>query len=319
MKKIIYVTPHLSTGGLPQYLLKKIQTFKNDFDIYLVEWDNITGNVLVVQRNRIFDIIPSNKRITLEQNKDNFLDFINQINPDIIHFEEIPEHFIGIDILNKIYIKDRDYFIVVTTHSSLTDPQKIVYTADKYILVSDWSLNKFKNHFKNIPCDIWEYPIEKMYYDKNKAKLKLNFDLNYKHILHVGLFTHGKNQKEIIELSKLCLDKPILFHFVGNQSLNFEDYWKPLMDDLPKNCIWHNEKGNVDDYYMASDLFYFPSLWELNPIVLKEAISYNLPIFIRDLETYDHCYDKISTYISDDQLINKNNIYKKLNLNNNSL
>ena len=28
MKKVLYITPHLSTGGLPQYLLKKIETFK---------------------------------------------------------------------------------------------------------------------------------------------------------------------------------------------------------------------------------------------------------------------------------------------------
>jgi hypothetical protein len=33
MEKLLYVAPHLSTGGLPQYLTKKIELLKNDFEI----------------------------------------------------------------------------------------------------------------------------------------------------------------------------------------------------------------------------------------------------------------------------------------------
>jgi hypothetical protein len=50
MKKILFIAPHLSTGGLPQFLLKKIQSLINDYEIYCVEYDDITGGVLVVQR-----------------------------------------------------------------------------------------------------------------------------------------------------------------------------------------------------------------------------------------------------------------------------
>jgi len=35
MKKLLYVAPHLSTGGLPQYLVKKVELLKQDFEIYL--------------------------------------------------------------------------------------------------------------------------------------------------------------------------------------------------------------------------------------------------------------------------------------------
>jgi hypothetical protein len=51
--KVLYIVPHLSTGGLPQYLLKKIELLKEEFDIWVVEWEDITGGVLVVQRNRL--------------------------------------------------------------------------------------------------------------------------------------------------------------------------------------------------------------------------------------------------------------------------
>jgi len=39
MQKLLFIAPHLSTGGLPQYLTKKIELLQNEFDIYLVEWE----------------------------------------------------------------------------------------------------------------------------------------------------------------------------------------------------------------------------------------------------------------------------------------
>ena len=53
MKKIIFITPHLSTGGLPQFLLDKIGVLFNDFEVFLIEYQDITGGVLVVQRNKL--------------------------------------------------------------------------------------------------------------------------------------------------------------------------------------------------------------------------------------------------------------------------
>jgi len=69
MKKLLYIAPHLSTGGLPQYLYKKIELLQGEFDIYLVEWDNHTGGVLVVQRNKITNLLSSNHFFTLGENK----------------------------------------------------------------------------------------------------------------------------------------------------------------------------------------------------------------------------------------------------------
>ena len=45
MKKLLYVAPHLSTGGLPQYLVKKVELLKQEFEIHLVEWVDCTGGV----------------------------------------------------------------------------------------------------------------------------------------------------------------------------------------------------------------------------------------------------------------------------------
>ena len=39
--KILYITPHLSTGGTPQYLLKKIELLHDDNDIYVIEYNDL--------------------------------------------------------------------------------------------------------------------------------------------------------------------------------------------------------------------------------------------------------------------------------------
>ena len=116
MKKLLYVAPHLSTGGLPQYLTKKVELLKDNFEIYLVEWSDCTGGVLVVTKNKIVKLVDKDKFFTLGENKQELIDIINQVKPDIIHLEEIPEFFMDFDIVNQIYTQDRKYKIVETSH-----------------------------------------------------------------------------------------------------------------------------------------------------------------------------------------------------------
>ena len=306
-EKLLFVTPHLSTGGLPQYLLCQIEYFLEKYNITVIEINNLT-NDYVVQKNKIKQIVPIH---TLPENKETIIDLINEISPNIIHFQEIPEFDLSSDILDKIFKTDRDYKIFATTHGSWTDPNNIKYHPDKYILVSEWSKKKFSE--LGIPTTIWEYPIPKVNANKKLAQEKLGFDSTYKHVLHVGLFTEGKNQGEIIEVAKLCKDEKIMFHFVGNNAGNFKEYWEPLFNNLPSNCIIHGEQTNTYDYYAASDLFYFPSKWELNPISLKEALAHNLKIITKNLHTYENYYDGRARYSTDDAITNKKILLDSLN------
>ncbi len=299
MKKILFVVPHLSTGGLPQYTFKLIESLKSNYDVYCLEHKDITGGILTVQRNRISNLL-GEKFYSLTHSSKDIHQIISSINPDIIHFQEIPDSFIPLQDLEKIYSSEREYKIVVTTHGSHTNPKKIKYGADKFILVSNWSKNIFVEEFGEKLCDVWEYPIHKIEYNKDSAKKELGFDSEYKHILNVGLFTPGKNQKELIEIAKKMKNDKVKFHFVGNQSVNFADYWKPIMDNFPDNCIWHGERDDVDKFYKAADIFYFTSNLELNPLVVKEAISYGLPTFIKRLQPYENDYDGIVNYILGD-------------------
>ena len=79
MQKLLYIAPHLSTGGLPQYLTKKIELLRDEFEIYLVEWDDCTGGRLVVQRNKILSLLDKNHFFTLGEDKHEFLNIVNRI------------------------------------------------------------------------------------------------------------------------------------------------------------------------------------------------------------------------------------------------
>jgi len=310
-KKLLYVASHLSTGGMPQYLLKQIQTFKDEFEIQVVEYNDHSGGVFVVQKNQINDLV---ELFTLYENKgETLLSIIDAQKPDIIHFTEIPEHFIEHSTLDKIFgNKKRKFDIVCSTHGSFTNPDEIKYQPDRYILVSEWSRRRFEH--LGIDTKVWEYPIENFKYDKDSAKKELEFESDWKHVLMIGLFSEGKNQSEIFDIARLLQKYKIKFHFVGNQATNFESYWKPLMDSKPDNCVVWGERNDTDKFYKAADLFYFSSKLELNPLSIKEALSYGLPSIFRKLHTYLDTYDntKLVTYIDDDIYNTKNLLLEKL-------
>ena len=308
-KRLLYISPHLSTGGQPQYVYKQIESFKDEFEIEVVEINNVGGEVFAVQKNKIRNLVPLH---ILGDDKSQILSVIETFSPDIIHFHEIPQFDLSFDVLDKIFDKDRNYFIVVTTHGSFTNPDEIRYHPDRYVLVSEWSRKKFET--TEVETTIWDYPIEDYKFDKLEARKKLGFEEDWKHVLNVGLFAPGKNQKEIFEIANKLREYKIKFHFIGNQALNFEDYWKPLMNSKPDNCVVWGERNDVDTFYAASDAFYFSSILELNPLSIKEALSYKLPSLFRRLHTYLDTYDNNSlvNYIDNDLESTKNKLLEIL-------
>ena len=308
-QRLLYICPHLSTGGLPQYVLKQIKEFISEFEIEVIEINNTGGNQYIVQKTQIKELV---KLHTLGSDKSEILGVIETFSPNIIHFQEIPEFNLSSLILDTIFDNKRSYNIVVTTHSSKTNPNDIIYHPDRYVLVNEWSKNIFEK--TGVECTVWEYPIEDIKFNKITAKAELGFESDWKHILMVGLFTPGKNQSEIFDVARLMEKWKIKFHFVGNQAINFQSYWKPLMDSKPSNCIIWGERNDVDKFYKAADLFYFSSILELNPLSIREALSYGLPSIFRKLPSYLDTYDTnpLVTYIDDNLYTTKNLIFERL-------
>jgi len=312
--KILYITPHLSTGGAPQYLLKKIEFLHSDNDIYVIEYNDY--GIYRVQKDKILNIL-NDRLITLSEDKTDILKYLDEIKPHIVHFEEMPEFFVDDEIAEQIYQKERRYLIFETSHDSSFNPDEKRFLPDKFLFCSDNQLIKFRS--LDVPACVIEYPVDKKVEEKRRdvALRELGVDPALKHVLNVGLWTSRKNQAEIIEYAKLLPD--VQFHFVGNLAENFKEYWEPLTKDLPDNCIVWGEREDVDRFYSCMDLFLFASRGnehdkETNPLVLKEALSWKIPVLAHKLDSYLDKYNDKVTWLSDNVEINTIKICRMLNI-----
>lgn len=317
--KIVYISPHLSTGGCPQFLLKKIQVLHSDHEIHCIEYND--HGRFTVQKNQIKEIL-GNRLYRVNDRKEELIEIIEKVQPDVVHMEEMPEYFMDKNIAAKLYKKDRAYKLIETSHDSSFDPSNKIYFPDRFIFVSKFQEQNMK--VLGIPSEVCEYPIIVIPRKPREQAIKtLNQDISKKHVVHVGLFTPRKNQAEIIEYARSLLNYPIHFHFIGNQADNFKFYWEPLMKNFPKNCTWWNERKDVDNFYQMADLFLFPSKdgigdKETSPLVIREAISYNIPSLIYNSPVYMGMYDKFDNieYLDENnQNNNCNKILKMLNIN----
>ena len=286
---ILYLAPHLSTGGMPQFLLKRVESLINNHNIFVVEYSNVS-NDYVVQRNEIKRLL-GNNFFSLSENKKELLDIIKDNLIDIVHLENESEGF-DYSIMNELYSNDRKYKLVETCHNVTFNPKDKFFIPDAFSFCTSYHLESFSNidTFKQVIA----YPIEKPKHivpNEEFKKIQKKFiSTNKTNILNVGLWTKNKNQKEGLEIAKA--NPNAHFHFVGNQAINFKDYWQPLMEDLPSNVTIWNEQKNVNYFLSLCDVFMFNSVLECNPLVLREAISYKLPIYAHNLPQYDFQYDK---------------------------
>ncbi len=344
----MYVVPHLSTGGMPQFVLKRIESlleYKNEIEVFLVEYSQFS-DTYIVQRNKIIELLDVGHFFSLgwftePEKKYQLIDIIKENEIDIVHIEEIPEGFesfnkIPLDILNQLYDNNRTWKIVESCHNIWFDgnSNKKLHP-DYYSFVTPYHLSSQFNKL-NTPKKVWEYPIEdkvsdilKEYSIYNKShrvptlkkiieRENLQISMTKTHILNVGLWTEGKNQKEGIEVARLVENThpDLHFHFIGNQASNFENYWGPIMNNLPKNVTVWGEREDVDTFMKGCDVLMFNSTWECNPLVVREAINYGMKIMTRNLPQYMGMFDEYITPIKSNNYEDiKNTLLELLNSN----
>ena len=110
--KILFYVPHLSTGGMPQFLLKRIEALKDNYEIFVVE-NECLSDKYVVQRNKIIELVGKNFYTTIGN------DLINVIQDnkiDIVHLEHEAEGF-NYELMGLLYDDNRSYRIIETCHN----------------------------------------------------------------------------------------------------------------------------------------------------------------------------------------------------------
>jgi HK97 family phage prohead protease len=121
--KILFLAPHLSTGGMPSVLLKRIQALEGfDAEIIVVEYSNHSDEY-VVQKNEIKKLV--HKIYTLVDNKMELMDIIKRHNIHLVHIEEMVEDSVNnfpVDLLNDLYDNNRTWKVVETCHNVYFKP-----------------------------------------------------------------------------------------------------------------------------------------------------------------------------------------------------
>ncbi len=291
--KILFVAQHMSTGGMPQYLLSCVKRLvSNGDEVFVIEYNDISPEY-VVQRNKLKDlcsykILCGNE---VDKEKDLFAT-IQSFSPDIIHLMEFPEAWMPTMTTKRLYDNyERKFRIIETSHGSGFNPGNKVYWPDGFVFVSEFHVNQYQD--KGTPWKVVSYPIEHHNRpDRTESLKKLNLDPKQKHVLQVGLFAIWKNQGKTFEVARRLSE--VQFHFVGNQASNFESYWKPIMLVKPDNCRLWGERSDIDSFYSSMDLLFFPSIWEMSPLVIREALGWGMPVLMRDLPVYCGEFTKYS-------------------------
>ena len=300
--RVLFVAPHLSTGGMPAFLLRRIQALQahTNVDIYVVEYANHSDHY-VVQKDQIKQLVKH--FYTLGEDKHELINIIQQNFIDIVHVEEMVEDGWNNwpeSLREALYASDRTWRMVETCHNIVFKPDiEKRFHPDSYMFCTPHHLKTFVN--MPSPKYVVEYPIEK----KDAVKLDLGPG---KHVLNVGLWTPGKNQGEAVELAKQMPD--VHFHFVGNQAGNFQHYWEPIMKDIPANVHVWGERSDVGSFMKGCDVFLFNSTFECNPLVIREAIGFGKPIIARNLPQYGDMFTKYITDLDPKRL--KEQVYEQL-------
>ena len=294
-RRVLFVPMHLSTGGSPQWLLELIKVSILENEVFVAEFNNYgTYNI---QKDKIIDLVGKKSYECIgpcfsdnwKEERNRLWEIIQKFKPHIIHFNEIPENFeyngFPEELLEKIYSPDRSYQIFETCHDNAFDFINKVHHPDGYICVSDYHPRKIKDIFPEANCYIWDYTIPKKNRpDRVKMLTSLGLDPDKTHVLNVGLFHENKNQKFIYDIAKQILDENVQFHFIGNDcylsNCGIEDI------NLPNCKVW-GERSDVETFYSCMDIFFFPSLRELNPLSVKEALSWGMPVLMNRIEACD--------------------------------
>jgi hypothetical protein len=222
--RVLFLVPHLSTGGMPQFLLKRIQALQKytDIEVFVFEFTQI-ATWYTVQRNQIINALPKDNFYSCgyfadwkEENtnkQQNLINYLYEKNIDIVHLEELPEKWptygdstFNIELQKELYNKKRPWKTVETLHSIDHDINTKVLNPDGYAFVINHHIKKtFKDKLEN--KSLIEYPIDYSIIS-NKSKQQILLEQGWRsigeyHIVNVGLWTPGKNQKYAIDIAKI--------------------------------------------------------------------------------------------------------------------
>jgi len=321
--KLLIITPHLSTGGSPQYIVEFLKYNKRNYsEIKIVEF-SLFSDIYNIQKDKIKTIIGEDNLSTygyylsdtFSEDKRPIIKLIDSYSPDLIWMNEFPEAYEYVlppnYIMDYIYREDRPYRIFSTTHYNAFDFKTLIYIPDSFMFCSDKHIIESENI--NIPKNVWETPIVHLEKPDRKTKLlELGLDPDKIHVLNVGLINANKNQKFVFDIASDSdiQNRDVHFHFIGNDCFINET---GITDSQinQKNCTIWGERDDVSSFMSCMDIYFFPSNKELNPLTIREALSWDMEVIVKRDE-YVNQYTTLDNFHIIDEIDVKEFILNKL-------
>lgn len=169
-----------------------------------------------------------------------------------------------IKLVSKNIERYADVFIGCTKEAGISKFPREVVEGNKFVII-------------NNGIDVKKYTFD----EKVRNQYRKQFNVDKKTVLiNIGRFCYEKNQKFLIELFRVYLNKNENSHLflVGGYGTELTNIKKLIKKYELENCITILQNRNdINNLLFMSDVFILPSLWEGLPVTGVEAQTTGIP------------------------------------------
>lgn len=301
MKKILFIINFLNNGGpakVLQNLIHSLNKEKYNLSVLtLIDQNDITiVKELEKEHVRVIELKLSKSWKTLIKNKKEIINIIHDMAPDIIHTHGIvPTFFVS----NR---KIRAYKIT-TIHNNVFEDSKFTYGKYKGKLFTGVHLNCLKKFDNVICCSQTSYEaiknkLNNVSFVRNGVDIdsvdsssssnireELNIPSDAIVFIYAGCISKLKRVIELLKLFNTCRKYNEYLIILGDGPLKQE--CESLSLDNVKIVGF---KGNIMDYFRASDVYVSNSSSEGFSISIIEALGSGLHIFLSNIPSHEECF-----------------------------
>jgi hypothetical protein len=293
--KIVYIIPRLEMSPATTMLMRRIVEMKKDsHDVYIVEWTKTPS----LHRDKVMELVDNNHFLTLGTPNE-LTGFLLDVQPDIIHFEEMPENLEPVmpkNLYDWIYDPQKNWRIVETSHTSAADAIcRKQWEPDAFYL---HSLDQVENQFALMrsPLFLIQFPIDVEDSSESMSTQEILGDFKIsgekKHIVNIGPFTEANNQDYFLSIAQKFWETQgdkYQFHLVGPM-----DHQVDLLA-LPPNVIAWGEQVDVWKWLRVADIMLHTTIQDIDPFQCRQAMAYGVRMIALPLRSYRDQYDGIFT------------------------
>ena len=164
----------------------------------------------------------------------------------------------------------------------------------------------YKGNVKAMPNGVEKMPEGNILDFKNEAIKLFNVDTNKNNILFVGQLIWHKHLKLILDVAKQLSLKSDDYNFIlageGYNQKEIKEYAKSLNLGMHINFVGKIEnRRQLFGLYASADLFFFPSLYDNAPLVVRESALAGLPSLLTEgSNSAEIVTDNVNGYLAKD-------------------